>query len=75
MERFWTRRWVKLNTDGTVSGNSLFAGIGGVFRSADGKWLGGFSMKLGNDSIFKIEAGALLEGLLISWRKDYRQLE
>ncbi|KAK5795011.1 hypothetical protein PVK06_036265 [Gossypium arboreum] len=32
-------------------------------------------MKLGKDSIFKIEAKALLEGLLISWRKSYQQLE
>ncbi|MBA0705500.1 hypothetical protein Golax_017691, partial [Gossypium laxum] len=29
----------------------------------------------GNDSIFKIEARTFLEGLLISWRKGYRQLE
>lgn len=70
-----TKGWVKLNTDGAVSRNNSFAGIGGVFRSADDKWLGGFSMKLGNDSIFKIEGIALLEGLLISWRKSHRQLE
>ncbi|MBA0848931.1 hypothetical protein Goshw_008843 [Gossypium schwendimanii] len=32
-------------------------------------------MKLGNDLIFKIKVRALLKGLLISWRKGYRQLE
>ncbi|MBA0550050.1 hypothetical protein Golob_021030 [Gossypium lobatum] len=32
-------------------------------------------MKLGKDSIFKIKARALLKGLLISWRKGFRQLE
>ncbi|MBA0641479.1 hypothetical protein Goklo_026021, partial [Gossypium klotzschianum] len=63
--------WVKLNTDRVVSKNNSFVGIGRVFRGVDGKWLGGFLMKLRNDSIFKIEARALLEGLLISWRKGY----
>lgn len=60
------RGWIKLNTDGAVSRNGLFAGIGGVFRDADGKWLGDFLMQLKRSSIFKIEARALLEGLFIS---------
>ncbi|MBA0665115.1 hypothetical protein Goklo_005024 [Gossypium klotzschianum] len=70
-----TRGWVKLNMDGAVSRNSSFASIGRVFRCADGQWLGGFSVQLGNVSIFKIEVRALLEGLLISWRIGYQQLE
>ncbi|MBA0550049.1 hypothetical protein Golob_021029 [Gossypium lobatum] len=32
-------------------------------------------MKVGKDSIFKIEARTLLESLLISWRKGYWHLE
>ncbi|MBA0717242.1 hypothetical protein Golax_005078 [Gossypium laxum] len=41
----------------------------------DNQTVGRFSMQLGNDSIFKIEARAILKSLLLSWGKGYRQLE
>ncbi|MBA0777014.1 hypothetical protein Gotri_005081, partial [Gossypium trilobum] len=34
-----------------------------------------FAMRIGKDSIFKIEVRAILEGLNLAWAFDFRQLE
>lgn len=66
---------MKLNTDGAVSHNSPHVEVGGVFRDADTNWLWGFSMLLGIEEVFKVEARAILEGLHIAWAKGVRKLE
>lgn len=38
--------WVKLNTDGSSSGNLGPAGCGGILRDKNGDWLLGFSKKI-----------------------------
>lgn len=35
-------------------------------------WLCGFLMLLGKDTIFKNEAGAILEGPYLAWEKGFR---
>ncbi|MBA0823155.1 hypothetical protein Goarm_019905, partial [Gossypium armourianum] len=67
--------WVNLNTDGAVSLNGSYAGIGGMFRDVDANWLWGFSMLLGKDTIFKIEVRAILESFCLAWEKGILQLE
>lgn len=57
-----------------ASGNTI-ASIGGVFRDTNVHWLGGYSMRIGKKSIFKIEAWAMLEGLRIAWDKGFTQIE
>ncbi|KAK5818693.1 hypothetical protein PVK06_023637 [Gossypium arboreum] len=67
--------WIKVNTDGTMPFNDDNASIGGVFRDTDGKWLCGYSMRMGKETVFHIEVRATLEGLRIAWEKGYRQLK
>lgn len=59
------RGWIKLNSDGAISLNGQRMVIGGVIRNSEGRWLWSYSMNLGNEFIFKIEARATLEGLKI----------
>ncbi|MBA0701070.1 hypothetical protein Goari_020366 [Gossypium aridum] len=61
--------------DGAVSPTRSYASIGGVFRDENGTWLDGFSMKLVDDTVFKVEAKAILEGLNLAWDKGFRKLE
>lgn len=57
--------WVKLNTDGSVDGDSGLACCGGVIRDAEGQWLRGFSKKIGTTTSFAAELWGLRIGLLI----------
>ncbi|KAK5785105.1 hypothetical protein PVK06_039655 [Gossypium arboreum] len=54
------RGWTKLNMDGALPLYRSRASIGGVFRDADANWLCGFSLWIGNDTIFKVEARVVL---------------
>ncbi|KAK5812352.1 uncharacterized protein LOC108458715 [Gossypium arboreum] len=67
--------WVKINIDGTVSLSCYSSTIGGVIRDTDGNWLCGYSMSLGKDEVFRIEARFMLEGLQVAWDKSDRQFE
>ncbi|MBA0634562.1 hypothetical protein Godav_028878, partial [Gossypium davidsonii] len=69
------RGWVKLNTDGVVSTSTQSAAIGGVIHDDGGSWVCGYSMTLGKDEVFRIEARSMLEGLRLAWDKGYRQVE
>lgn len=51
------------------------ASIRGVFRDSKGQWLCGYSWGLHKETIFRIEARVILEGLHIAWKKGFRQLE
>ena len=65
----WTKRprgWVKLNTGGTMYGNPIKVGGGGVLRSSNGDWIGGFARKLGNTSSTMAELWALKDGLTMA---------
>lgn len=64
--------WIKLNTDVAVSKSG--ASMGGSLRDDHANWLWGFHLSLGSDSMFKIEARALLEGLLLAWDKGFKKI-
>ncbi|MBA0726700.1 hypothetical protein Golax_002510, partial [Gossypium laxum] len=49
--------------------------MGGMFRDADARWLCGFSIAVSKETIFRVEAQAMFEGLRIAWEKGFRQLE
>ena len=62
----WTKLpigWVKLNTYGTMYGNPVKVGGGGVFRSSSGDWIGGFVRRMGSTSSTVAELWALKDGL------------
>ncbi|KAL0014884.1 hypothetical protein SO802_001953 [Lithocarpus litseifolius] len=65
----WTKPqegWVKLNSDGSVLGNSKKAGGGAVLRCSNGNWVTGCLRKLGNTSCVLGELWALRDGLLLA---------
>lgn len=58
--------WVKLNCDGSLKLDPRRAGCGGLLRNSGGSWIRGFSRHLGNCSILKAEAWAVLEGIRLA---------
>lgn len=70
-----TERWIKLNSDEAISLHQSNAAIGGVIRDYNGQWLWGYSMSFGKETVFKVEAQAMLEGLLLAWDKLYHKIE
>ncbi|MBA0809133.1 hypothetical protein Gohar_024808 [Gossypium harknessii] len=69
------RGWIKLNMDGAGSSNVSNACIGGVFRDSDANWLYDYSIVVGKDSTFRVEARAVLEELRIVWEWSFRQID
>ncbi|MBA0874777.1 hypothetical protein Goshw_021955 [Gossypium schwendimanii] len=67
--------WIKHNTDEAMSYISNWASMGGMIRDADARWLCWFSMAVSKETIFRIEARAILEGLPIAWEKGFKQVK
>lgn len=55
-----------------MSLNNQQATIRGAFKYADVNWVCGFSMGMGKDNVFKVEARVVLEGLRVAWAKGLR---
>ncbi|KAK9983154.1 hypothetical protein SO802_032679 [Lithocarpus litseifolius] len=66
--------WVKLNTDGSVFGDPMKAGGGGIIRNSEGDWVAGFVKKFGNVSSSTAELWALKEGLLMAKQMGFDNL-
>lgn len=64
----------KLNTDGSVSKNPGRAGVGGLIRDHNGRWIGGFGRPLGITNSLMAEAWALREGLCLARRLGIQDL-
>ena len=47
--------WIKLNMDGCALGSTGLAGCGGVVRDSHGKWISGFSRRIGTTDSFVAE--------------------
>ena len=60
---------LKLNIDGSAQGNSGLAGGGGVLRDDQGKWVLGYSRKIGRTSSFF--AGWRITSFLEEWRTSW----
>lgn len=67
--------WVKLNVDGAVALDGQQASIRGLLQDSTGTWLWGYAMSYGGDSVFKVEARVMLEGLLLVWDKGFKRVE
>jgi hypothetical protein len=50
-----SRGWIALNTDGAVKQDLSRAGCGGVLRDEDGRWVQGFSKKIGSTTAYIAE--------------------
>ncbi|KAL6534729.1 hypothetical protein OROGR_013404 [Orobanche gracilis] len=67
--------WCKLNTDASLYQNTTSAAMGGLVRDGEGRWMYGFSMKLGTVSINLAELMALREGLKLSSERQHQKIE
>ncbi|GAU31364.1 hypothetical protein TSUD_19090 [Trifolium subterraneum] len=47
--------WIKLNCDGACKGRGESSGCGGLFRNSDGRWMKGYSKKIGVYDAFHAE--------------------
>ena len=66
---YWERPqspWVKINTDATIIANPSFAGLGGIIRDENGRFLAAFQNFLPNLSIFEAELQAVVSGLTLA---------
>ncbi|KAK8985696.1 hypothetical protein V6N11_068940 [Hibiscus sabdariffa] len=59
--------WWKLNSDGSTVVGSGLSSCGGVVRDADGKWLIGFTRRIGICTVVEAELWGVYEGLLPAW--------
>ncbi|KAH1089930.1 hypothetical protein J1N35_017187 [Gossypium stocksii] len=69
------RGWIKFNTDGVISVSNGTTSIGRIFWDHCAKWISSFTMQTREETMFKIEVKAILEGLKIAWDSDFKQLK
>ena len=77
MEISWSppnRDWVKVNVDGASKGNLGKARCGGLIRDETGRWLGGFTSKLGICNALTVELWGVLHGLNLAWELGFRKI-
>ncbi|MCI51897.1 putative non-LTR retroelement reverse transcriptase, partial [Trifolium medium] len=55
--------WVKLNCDGSRNNRVGIAGCGGLLRVSDGRWIKGYSQKLGAGDALHAEMWGMYLGL------------
>jgi len=60
--------WVKLNCDGACKGNEELAGYDRLLHQPDGKWIKGFSRKIGACDALHAEMWGLYVRLDMAWR-------
>ena len=56
--------WVRLNSDGSLSGNLGPAGSGGLIQNGEGDWVCGYARNIGITTSFAVELWGLRDGLL-----------
>ena len=66
---------MKLNTNGSSLGNPGIVGGGGVVRDEHGKWIVGFSRKIGRTTSYVAELWALWDGLNLCLAKNFLVME
>ncbi|KAK5811237.1 hypothetical protein PVK06_026561 [Gossypium arboreum] len=65
----WSRLeegYVKFNIDSAVLSFRACASVRGTIRDTNGVWQCGFSMTIGDGTIFQVEVKAVLEGLRLA---------
>ena len=67
--------WMKLNTDGSSLGNPGLAGGGGVVRDWIGRWIVGFTRKIGITTGLLAELWAIRDGLMLCIERNFSKVE
>ena len=66
--------WVKINSDASVVGINCSAAIGGVARDSSGRWLWGFSGRIGNSEVDGAELSAVKKSLEFAWERRTQRI-
>lgn len=66
--------WVKLNCDAAVTNLGTSAAVGGVLLNADGNFLLGYAMDVGEATVTVVELKAILIGLKLLRGKGYSKV-
>ena len=66
---------MKLNIDGSCNLQSIQAGVGGLFRDHEGRWLMSFMQGLGACSSLDAKLWSILIGLRLGHRMGFDRLE
>lgn len=67
--------WTKLNTDGSALGNPGLDSGGGVIQDCVGKWIVGFSKKIGIASSLMAELWAIRDDLMLCVERNLGKVE
>ena len=67
--------WVKLNTDGASGPGTDRTGCGGIIRDEQGRWITGFSRRIGVANSFIAELWGLRDGLHLCCCRNFDSLE
>ena len=67
--------YVKLNCDGAYKDTLSIAGCGGLLRNSDGRWLQGYSRKIGACDALSAEMWGMYLGMKLAWRQGFHHLQ
>jgi ribonuclease HI len=67
--------WIKLNCDGAYKDSLGLAGCGGLFRDSDGRWIKGYSRKIGTCDALSAEMWGMYLGMQLAWRQGFHHLQ
>ncbi|GAU41583.1 hypothetical protein TSUD_271920 [Trifolium subterraneum] len=67
--------WVKLNCDGAYKDTLELAGCGGLLRDSNGRWLTGYSRKIGTCDSLSAEMWGMYLGMQLAWRNGFHHLQ
>ncbi|XP_062005969.1 uncharacterized protein LOC133723163 [Rosa rugosa] len=65
--------WLKVNTDGSFRGSNM-AGFGGIFRDAEGNFVGDFAARAEVPSAIDAEILAVIEAIQVAWVRRWTHI-
>ncbi|CAJ2657953.1 unnamed protein product [Trifolium pratense] len=66
--------WIKLNCDGAYKDSMNIAGCGDLFRDSDGRWLIGYTQRIGDCDALHAEMWGMYTGMEMARRQGYTHL-
>ncbi|XP_061371303.1 uncharacterized protein LOC133313907 [Gastrolobium bilobum] len=66
--------WIKINSDGECRNKGVSTSCGGVIRNYAGKWIAGFSKRIGCGNVLLAEVWGMVIGLEWAWEMGYQQV-